>query len=49
MNTLEKYPIYRQTGSPTGDPKHFYYLKIDVNEHDAPWLFTDKDGAIIYR
>ena len=46
MNTLENYPIYRQT---TGDPKNIYYLQINVTDPDAPWLFTDKDGAIIYR
>ena len=44
MNNLDDYPIYRQTGGLKN-----IYLKIDVHESDAPWLFTDKDAAILYR
>ena len=44
-DSLEDYPIYEQTGG----AKNFYYLQIDVNEADAPWLFTDKNGTILYR
>ena len=40
--TAHKYPIYKQTGG------HFY-LKIDVNEQFAPWLFTDQEGIFGYR
>ena len=38
-----EYPIYKQT---SGAP---LYLHIDVTADYAPWLFTDKEGNIIYR
>ena len=32
-----------------GKQKNINYLKINTEEKFAPWLFTDKDGKIIYR
>ena len=48
VNKFQKswnFPIYEQTGV----QKNIYYLKINTEEQFAPWLFTDKDGKIIYR
>ena len=39
-----KYPIYKQTGGQKN-----VYLRIDVTRDYAPWLFTDKEGNIMYR
>ena len=42
---LTNFPIYEQTVG----QKNIHYLKINTDERLAPWLFTDKDGKIIYR